>query len=375
MLDINTFNEQLSVALADSVVEAQPAPIESAKLSDSDAHMLNTEGFIWAKATMPDGSNRSLHVLPVGNGLWTATATGWCQEYWRRADRVELSNGTVIKDRHAPQPIKPLTFPPRRAAEAGELREGMVVEIWAANDVEAVKGYTVEVVTNNKGETPANRITGCVSGWGRHTNIVELDNAHALGLPVHVRIEALPVQLKVSTTVPKTDGQVQAVVEVTGLSPERAINVAGGTAAAALGFSNNGEVWKQTESQVMVKGCEHCRYTGVLRGLSEALDKPCPCSPVKDQGPSEWTEVNRQELTKPEHLGRSMLVTFQKNEQQVTARVSVVVFEGHGHRRSYSTRAQWVGDIADVVYVRGEASPEMAIARLLCGLRDGTVKP
>lgn len=113
---------------------------------------------------------------------------------------------------------------------------------------------------------------------------------------------------------------------------------------------------------------------GVLAGFgfgtsANAVDRPCPCSPPKDEGPSEWTVVRREDVTSRYSASESWEIDVRKRDCV----------------RSFKLRANCMGtvveDLADrrgidyVVRVNGEHCVDMAIARLLCGLRDGSIAP
>ena len=148
-----------------------------------------------------------------------------------------------------------------------------------------------------------------------------------------------------------------------GLEPTR-VTVAGGSMLDALGFTE----------QVTRSRCPDCDGSGVLAGLGfgaseNACDRPCPCSPPKDEGPSEWTVVRREDVTSRYSASEAWEIDVRKRDRV----------------RTYKLRANCMGtvveDLADrrgvdyVVRVKGEHCVDMAIARLLCGLRDGSIVP
>ena len=149
----------------------------------------------------------------------------------------------------------------------------------------------------------------------------------------------------------------------TGLEPTR-VTVAGGSVLDALGFTE----------QVTRSRCLDCNGSGVLAGFGfgaseNACDRPCPCSPPKDEGPSEWTVVRREDVTSRYSASEAWEIDVRKRDRV----------------RTYKLRANCMGtvveDLADrrgvdyVVRVKGEHCVDMAIARLLCGLRDGSIVP
>jgi hypothetical protein len=86
-----------------------------------------------------------------------------------------------------------------------------------------------------------------------------------------------------------------------GLEPTR-VTVAGGSTLDALGFTK----------QVTHSRCPDCNGTGVLAGFgfgtsANAVDRPCHCSPPKDEGPSEWTVVERDEALRDAYRCRQAL--------------------------------------------------------------------
>jgi hypothetical protein len=126
------------------------------------------------------------------------------------------------------------------------------------------------------------------------------------------------------------------------------------------------------------KPCPDCNDTGVLAGYGfgvsiNACDRPCPCGakPEIDEGPSEWTVIERRCVYRSDEVSphEQWCVDVRKGEH-------TRYFEVYANRL-----ATTVKDLADhrghgyVLFIRGEYCVDMAIARLLCGLRDGTVRP
>jgi hypothetical protein len=137
-----------------------------------------------------------------------------------------------------------------------------------------------------------------------------------------------------------------------------------------------GEGPSRTAEERTRSRCPDCNGTGVLAGFGfgtspDACDRPCPCSPPKDEGPSEWTVIERR-------------CVFRSNEGSPHEQWCVDVRKGECMRyfEVYANRhGTVVNDLADrrghdyVVHIKGEYCVDRAIARLLCGLRDGTGRP
>jgi hypothetical protein len=115
--------------------------------------------------------------------------------------------------------------------------------------------------------------------------------------------------------------------------------------------------------------CSTCMGSKVLLHFA-AADESCPdCPPEVKQGPSEWTLIRNDLLDNllDDPVERRW-VSFARLDETVTFKIAV--FDGGAPYRTCVYR-----DGARVFVIEGECCPEMAIARLLCGLRDGTVRP
>ncbi len=118
--------------------------------------------------------------------------------------------------------------------------------------------------------------------------------------------------------------------------------------------------------------CPTCMDSGVLRHFALA-DETCPdCKPaaVLEQGPSEW------EITKHEEVEPCDYWVPGERVWNIEARKGDAVFVGYVStflRQTRIARKPWNYAGETVLEIRGERAPDMAIARLLCGLRDGTV--
>ena len=124
--------------------------------------------------------------------------------------------------------------------------------------------------------------------------------------------------------------------------------------------------------------CPTCMGAGVLKHFDPCFaDEPCPSCPApKVEGPSEWTVVSRERLDTvidQEH------VLVQKGQRRCCWVVSAFV-QHWAEGTCTCVVATWQEASGgwvlggEALRIRGEASVDMAIARLLCGLRDGTVK-
>jgi hypothetical protein len=161
-----------------------------------------------------------------------------------------------------------------------------------------------------------------------------------------------------------------AFAEVFGYEPPNLLTVAGPTVPSAD-----------------PKPCPNCNDTGVLAGYGfgvsiNACDRPCPCGAKpeieqapKDEGPSEWTIVRREARPSTDGSYSAEHVTVQVGKQIAVFRVvahrdpdyyETTVIQQQPNPTPWGQR---------VLVVRHEACVDMAIARLLCGLRDGTVQP
>jgi hypothetical protein len=135
------------------------------------------------------------------------------------------------------------------------------------------------------------------------------------------------------------------------------------------------------------KPCPDCNDTGMLAGYGfgvsiNACDRPCPCGATpkleqarKDEGPAEWTIVRREVRPSTDGSYSAEHVTVQVGKQIAVFRVvahhdpdyyETTVIQQQPNPTPWGQR---------VLVVRHEACVDMAIARLLCGLRDGTVQP
>ena len=167
-----------------------------------------------------------------------------------------------------------------------------------------------------------------------------------------------------------------------GSEPSR-VTAVGGSKCEALGFAgsepsryNLRQLCEEIGSaeQVTPSRCPDCNGSGVLAGFGfgtseNAVDRPCPCSPPKDEGPSEWTVVD-QRLVDTNHFGEWWNVTVCKGPRK---RMYEVIAGSAGTTVSSVGIRKRLGDF-DVV-IKGEHCVDMAIARLLCGLRDGSIVP
>ena len=122
---------------------------------------------------------------------------------------------------------------------------------------------------------------------------------------------------------------------------------------------------------------------GDSAGSVDACDRPCSCEAGKRkaEGPSEWTVVSREVQREPAMDDGSYSaehVTVQRGKQIVRFRV-VAHHDAHegyfatvASREAKYSSAQWG---CTVVSIYGEACIDMALARLLVGLRERTVVP
>jgi hypothetical protein len=108
--------------------------------------------------------------------------------------------------------------------------------------------------------------------------------------------------------------------------------------------------------------CERCCGTGVLVGFTSP-DRPCGCVPVKSEGPSEWEVVERGVV----QYDNSFTIVVQKS----TARASFMIYPTTNGTMVFDASSRQIKQVG----VNREYAPEMALARLLCALRDGSVKP
>jgi hypothetical protein len=110
------------------------------------------------------------------------------------------------------------------------------------------------------------------------------------------------------------------------------------------------------------RDCERCCFTGVLVGFTSP-DRPCGCVPVKSEGPSEWEVVERGVV----QYDNSFTIVVQKS----TARASFMIYPTTNGTMVFDASSRQIKQVG----VNREYAPEMALARLLCALRDGSVKP
>jgi len=118
--------------------------------------------------------------------------------------------------------------------------------------------------------------------------------------------------------------------------------------------------------------CPDCNDTGVLAGFGfgtseNACDRPCPCSPPKNDGPSEWTQTRGRQVGADYHR-ELWTFTFRKGADERS--FDVMAMHGLGTCVTVAGQADRC-----VVRINGEHCVDMAIARLLCGLRDGSITP
>ena len=122
--------------------------------------------------------------------------------------------------------------------------------------------------------------------------------------------------------------------------------------------------------------CPDCNDTGVLAGFGfgtspDACDRPCPCSPPKDEGPSEWTVIERSVKGSTGSTWVTVDLVAAKGGQRWLGCILATDNGTHAWHGRYGSG----GPLVDSACVPGEHCVDMAIARLLCGLRDGTVRP
>lgn len=371
---------------------------------------------------------------------------------------------------------------PQRASQVDDLRDGTVVELWTTDDVERVLGCAVEVVVDSDGQCPADRgieigHVGRVSGVGRSRKFVELDRGgvYAWSLPVHVRIDDVPIEGRTEPAPGYTVRQHPSLGWVYEGKRNGWIN--GGRSCEETiaetwshrDFDAKGAEWKRAEAAGLTRGwmtvstweqakaldgmmvevdarqasdygavrevhglyvkaeyqplyrpelttrdgqillwldgeqngvrlrvvdvpdfpakqgpnqnvlsaaakCPTCMGAKVLKHIVPGIpDEPCPdCPPVPMQGPSEWTLMNTEVLcdglTDGVELRR---VWFQRLDNKVAFRVKV--YSSGSEQRRTCVYAD--NGCKRVFVIERESCHKMAIARLLCWLRDGSIKP
>jgi hypothetical protein len=121
--------------------------------------------------------------------------------------------------------------------------------------------------------------------------------------------------------------------------------------------------------------CSTCMGAKVLRHLNPVLDgKPCPNCPAEPMlGPSEWTIVERSETEPHPATGTPWRTKVVAQKGDTARSYTVTTYERDGRRPAMTYCCITPG--RDVVRVSGETSLEMALDRLLCGLRDGSIQP
>lgn len=120
--------------------------------------------------------------------------------------------------------------------------------------------------------------------------------------------------------------------------------------------------------KLMVRPCSRCNDTGILPGFGfgtsvDAIDRPCGCKPAKVEGPSEWAVKLRH--AEQRHVTK---IDLHRGSENVTVYAVRLNHSGQLWTEIETKYAKCL------VRIRGEHSVDMALARLLCGLRDGTVK-
>lgn len=128
----------------------------------------------------------------------------------------------------------------------------------------------------------------------------------------------------------------------------------------------------------LLGSCPTCMGAKVLKHIVPGIpDEPCPdCPPEPKQGPSEWTVVSD---VQPRHDNPARFVTFARNNERQTFWIMCWSPCGVPHtdvgRPRHDADDPAMVKLAEQATIIGERCHEMAIARLLCGLQDGTVKP
>jgi hypothetical protein len=185
--------------------------------------------------------------------------------------------------------------------------------------------------------------------------------------------------------------------------PTSTVSVVGGTAAEALG------IWaaKQRDGRSFrggqAHGCERCCFTGVLVGFTSP-DRPCGCVRMKSEGPKEWEVVERIELLtegvdlsvdagdggwsatyeavvvqKSEQRSTYMVADFSEGPGRASGTAAVCLHDDKLDMPELTTEAvaRWwqEGKPIHTLAVHGERCRDMIVDRLVCALRDGSVKP
>jgi hypothetical protein len=303
------------------------------------------------------------HVLRAGSHgplLWATT---------RRPDGLRLR---VVEEK--PETIR---------ACCVTARVGDVLRLEHESDVQAVMGC--EVTWSDRNES------GTVSGTVRLLGDVRVQLAEGS------QTLCLPVTVRIVKTVEQSSHDRAATVVTCNAEP----------------YDLYPDEMSKTEQQAhdrsfrgnQTKGCERCCFTGVLVGFTSP-DRPCDAvgctarkTAVKSEGPKEWEVVGRAELVHDdEFAGQGWESTYefvlaQKGEQ----RIGFIVADYRAGRRETGTamvqlrdhkvfggtpitvesvRRQWQeGKPFHTAAVHGERCRDMVVDRLVCALRDGSVKP
>jgi hypothetical protein len=165
-----------------------------------------------------------------------------------------------------------------------------------------------------------------------------------------------------------TDGRsVREISEPT--SPLVRTGTGGSDAPMKFDFANVVTAWN-------AKPCATCMGARVLRHADPAkVEEPCPdCPPAKAQGPSEWTLVSQSASGATPNAVAGMtesLCTFTRLNKEATFKVR----EFNGGDRRWTHVYTWAGATVSVASFEGECSTGQALARIGCGLRDGSIKP
>jgi hypothetical protein len=143
-------------------------------------------------------------------------------------------------------------------------------------------------------------------------------------------------------------------------------------------------------------GCKRCCFTGVLAGFGlgtsvDALDRPCNCaSPAAVPASDRWELVKSEcdpgtlpRMASEHGAWEPWHFTFAKGSQSITFRV-IAWYRPLNREAPYTSATRFThvdewgqtifGEGVPSVELGGEACVEMVRDRLLCGLRDGSVR-
>lgn len=243
---------------------------------------------------------------------------------------------------------------PMRASEAAGLFPGMTVHVETREDVEALVGRQI-CVQSYAGTTERHGLpcVATVTGYREVEGAGEVSRVCATSFG--------PFKLPLVCTL-RDD-----VVQDAGQEYERRMQ------PSYPDRIKNGQV---TRSR-----CSDCNDTGILPGFGfgtsiDACDRPCSCDAGKrkaeGEGPSEWTVVKREPLPN-DGTYQAENITLRKRGEQRRFYAVVNLDDVCTVVRSIEADGTW--SRTALVRIRGEACIDMAIDRLLVGLREGTVVP